>query len=1194
MAANSNLVAKKYWNSRLSELELVPYFDNHGKPPTRVEEKNNSEFIQKAPAEVTELLKALTNSYKGQHLVLLSALGILAQKYSSIDDIVIFSPVYDNNRLEGSLNEWIPFRMNDFSTDFAKFLALTKNNFIEDLKHGNYPLQKILNRAKKDLPMMPCIVLITEELHGSCDFELISPDFIFSFSLEGGLCLKVRFNDTRVEFDHAVRLSLLYFDILFKLLKDRNKELSKIELVSGETKLKILNEFNNTNKDFPGDKTIIDLFLTQAKLTPERKAIQFLGQTLTYGELDNRSNQIAHYIKKNVQMKGAVIGVQLERSLELVVAIYGILRSGCVYLPVTGYPKDRVLYVLRNSNCHFLITNEDSFESYVDEFACIDINKISVEPEKAINLSDPNGPAYTIYTSGSTGRPKGVLIRHISIVNRLWWMQNQYNLQSYDIVLQKTPIVFDVSIWELFWWSFTGAKLILADPGAEKDPKKLCGIIDAEGVTVLHFVPSMLNAFLNYWQTVEHHHTLKSIRHLFASGEELSPIDAKTFLSICSTARLHNLYGPTEATVDVSFYEVTPGFDKNSVPIGKPIDNSQLLIFNKDGQLQPIGVRGELHIGGVNLAVGYVNQPDLTASRFIKNPLDESKTLYKTGDFARWTVDGNIEFLGRIDNQVKINGNRIEVGEIECTLESLDEVNKAVVLVTKPESSPQLIAFVIKKSEITVKGLLSFLASKLPDYMIPADIVFIESVPLNLNGKLDKAKLLSLKASIKQEYVAPSNAVETELVDIWSEVLSIDKSQVGIDTPFANLGGNSLSSVFLKNKIAYKLKIELSMNDIFSLQTVRQQGNYISDREKAAVVDIKPMPKKGHYGLTSAQKRLYFLYHFDKLSMAYNMPANLSLKGNLDYQKVENVCQSLIKRHSILRSYFVLVDGKPQQKLRENITFKIEDFTVTKGANVDVARSIQAFSRPFDLAKAPLFRVGIINKSALESILMFDIHHIVCDGISLNILIQEFMMLYRGESLSQITLQFKDYAQWLGLDHQQKGLEKQKNYWLEKFKLLPEPLELPYDHVRKGHPTYQGAAYRFVFTPGKTQLLRDLARERQVSMYMLILSLYNVFLAKVCATADVVVGTVIAGRNHAQLEQLIGMFASTLPLRNNPQGDLAFVDFLERVKNNFLDALDNQDYQYEDFVDELNLERNTARNPLFDTFFVITTLNNLT
>jgi tyrocidine synthetase-3 len=1075
--------------------------------------------------------------------------------------------------------------------------------------------------------------------------------------------------------------------IMAEVWADREKRIGDIEIITAEENQEILYRFNHFEPGYAKDKTILQLFKEQAAKTPDYIALVGTARcgspapgdsavlpvqpvqhvqpvSLTYHELNEQSNRLAGLlIEKGVQ-PDTVVGIMMERSIEMIVGIFGILAAGGAYMPIDlSYPEERINYMLKDSTVRVLVTTPKLQVKVKAEAAenvglpsgllPVSIN-IETDFESAFKPSlstltststcqvSPANLAYIIYTSGSTGRPKGVMIEHHSVINRLNWMQEAYPIGPGDVILQKTPVVFDVSVWELFWWSFQGASLCLLGPGEEKDPGIIAGALPRFRITTMHFVPSMLNAFLVYFESLsdiaKEIKKLSSLKQVFSSGEALAVSQVERFYQLFAAGeppKLINLYGPTEATVDVSFFECPYGVKLEKVPIGKPIDNIRLYVLDRELHLQPVGISGELYIAGAGLARGYINSPALTFEKFClrrpgalfektapgphknfllyQSPItNHHSPIYRTGDLGRWRLDGNIEFLGRIDYQVKIRGYRIELGEIENRLLRHGRIREAVVHAKEDISKDKyLAAYFVSDLDISKHELKEYLLMNLPDYMIPSFFIRLEALPLTATGKIDLKVLPLPEAKENEGYIAPGNKIEETMVGIWSEVLGIAKELIGIGDNFFRLGGHSLKATAMVSKAHKKLEVTVPLAEVFRTPTIRGLAEYIIKARGSKFDSIEPREKKEYYGLSSSQKRLYVLQQMDPMKTSYNVPAVFALTGRIDPGKLEDTFNKLTQRHESLRTTFEMVDGEPVQVVHERVEFQVEKYKLptanqkafckdlategTENQELGAKSYIKSFIRPFDLTRAPLLRVGLLEfrtggRTGKENrpghaLLMFDIHHIVTDGVSMRLLAQEFMDLYSGKSLPPLRLRYKDYVQGQERKKETPALLQQAAYWQKQFQNEIPVLELPTDFLRPKARDFTGSRIHFEFTTEETRGLKALVLENGTTLYMVLLSIFNVFLAKLTGQEIVVVGTAVAGRRHTDLQHIIGIFVNTLALVNFPGNQRHFNEFLQAVNQGTLEAFENQDYPFEELVKKVDITRDTSRNPLFDVMF---------
>ncbi|WP_281944495.1 condensation domain-containing protein, partial [Paenibacillus tyrfis] len=620
------------------------------------------------------------------------------------------------------------------------------------------------------------------------------------------------------------------------------------------------------------------------------------------------------------------------------------------------------------------------------------------------------------------------------------------------------------------------------------------------------------------------------------------------------------------------------------VPIGKAWLNARFYIVDAHLNPVPVGVLGELCIGGVGVARGYLNRPELNEEKFVDSPFVPGERLYRTGDLARWMEDGNVDFIGRIDNQAKIRGYRIEIGEVETQLLKVDKVREAVVVIREDGNGQKaLCAYFTAEEELQASGLRSAMSQELPGYMIPSYFVQLERLPLTPNGKIDRKALPAPEGGASgSEYTAPRTPLEAKLVRIWQEVLAV--ATVGVKDNFFDLGGHSLRATTLVSKIHKELNVDLPLRDVFRYSTVEEMAQAIARMEEGAFSAIPVAEEREHYPLSSAQKRLFILHQLEGAEQSYNMPGAMLLEGALDRTRFEEAFRELIARHETLRTGFEMVNGEAVQRIYSQVDFAVEYVQASEEA---AGEAVQDFVRTFDLAKPPLLRVGLVELAAERYILMFDMHHIISDGVSMEVLVEEFVRLYDGEELEPLRIQYKDYAAWQQSDAQQEQLKRQEAYWLDQFQGELPVLEMPTDYARPAVQSYEGHTLHFFMDAQKSESLKRLAAESGATLYMVLLAAYTIVLHKYTGQQDVVVGTPIAGRNHSDVQPLIGMFINTLAIRSYPAGEKTFLGYLEEVKETMFGAYEHQNYPFEELVDKVQVARDLSRNPLFDTMFTL-------
>ncbi|MCP4154602.1 MAG: AMP-binding protein, partial [bacterium] len=667
---------------------------------------------------------------------------------------------------------------------------------------------------------------------------------------------------------------------------------------------------------------------------------------------------------------------------------------------------------------------------------------------------------------------------------------------------------------------------------------------------------------------------------------------------------IRHMYGPTQNTTLSTYYPVRRNHAQR-LPIGKPLANSTVYLIDKYGHLTPPGVPGEIQVGGAGIARGYLNQPELTYEKFTKTnnsfppnnqyPITNNH-LYRTGDLGRWLLDGNIEFLGRIDHQIKIRGFRIETGEIENRLLSHPDINEVAVIARQSEDGENFLCAYYEAGSAAdpAPGLKDFLSKSLPDYMIPTFFIKLEKIPLTSNGKIDRKSLSENQISPlqSQTYTAPRNETEKKLTAIWTEILKLHKTRISIDEDFFNIGGHSLRATTMAARIHKEFNVKLPLGEIFKNATIRALSGILKEYTKEKFATINPAEKKEYYHLSSAQKRLYVLQQMELESTVYNMPSTTPLGGRVNLERLEIICRKLIQRHESLRTSFHMIDENPVQKVHPTVPFKIERLSALSGGSDSAPKTgaNPVFFRPFDISKAPLLRVGIIEKTGTDNTLQehymqLDMHHIITDGTSQEILIKELFVLYTGKELAPLNIQYRDYAEWQNSTEKKELVKQQEQYWLDQYSGELPVLNLPTDYVRPLNQRFEGSNIAFEINKEETANLKTTAKKNGTTLYMTILSIFTILLAKLSGQQDIIVGTPTAGRNHADIENIIGMFVNTLAMRNKPDDKTTIEEYIREVKENTLKAFENQEYQFEDLVDKLSVKRDTGRNPIFDVMF---------
>ncbi|MFD7665829.1 amino acid adenylation domain-containing protein [Streptomyces sp. NPDC059788] len=988
--------------------------------------------------------------------------------------------------------------------------------------------------------------------------------------------------------------------VLDQACADPDRRVRDLDVLSGTERRELLEGYNATDREV-APATVAELFAAQAARTPDAEALVYEGESLTYAELDARANRLARLLARHGAGPESRVAVMVPRSLQLMTALLGVLKAGAAYVPVDAdYPADRIRYVLQDAAPSLVLTLSDTGSRGAADAAGVP-ELVLDAPEVAQALAredgtdpgtptDPRHPAYVIYTSGSTGRPKGVVVPHRGVVNRLLWMEHHYGPGAGERVLQKTPAGFDVSVWEFFWPLISGAVLVLARPEGHKDPAYLADLIRRERVSVAHFVPSMLQAFLAEPTAAG----CTSLVRVLCSGEALQGGTRARFAELLG-ASLHNLYGPTEASVEVTYWDCGPDEGTAPVPIGRPLWNTRVYVLNEALRPVPPGVPGEFYLAGVQLARGYLGRHGLTAERFVACPYGEpGGRMYRTGDVVRRHPAGHLEFVGRADDQVKLRGQRVEPGEIAAVVAADPAVAQAVVLVREDWPGDQrLVAYAVPAAGAALdpRAVRERAARELPDYMVPSVVVPLDALPLSPSGKLDRKALPVPERERAGAHRPPRTPREEILCGIFADVLGVPR--VGIDDGFFELGGHSLLGTRLIARVRAVLGADLSVRDLFAAPTVaglaerpawRPEG-----RERPALVRSR---RPEAVPASFAQRRLWFLDRMEGPGATYNMSVALRLHGALDRAALAGALADVVARHEALRTVFEDVDGEPYQVVLDAAD-AVPELPVTEVAEEELAERIAAFGRRgFDLAAGLPLRAGLFAVAPAEHVLVLVIHHIAGDGWSKAPLARDLAAAYtartegRPATLPEPPVQYADYALWqrelLGAEDTADSLAgEQIAYWRRTLAGLPEELELPTDRPRPAAAGYQGAVVPFRVEAELHGKLLALARDCDASLFMVVQAGLAALLTRLGAGTDIPIGSPVAGRTDEALDDLVGFFVNTLVLRADTSGSPTFRELIGRLREAGLGAYAHQDLPFERLVEILNPVRSAARHPLF-------------
>ncbi|MFD5626604.1 non-ribosomal peptide synthase/polyketide synthase [Streptomyces sp. NPDC127072] len=1198
----------RYWTEALSgapeELTLPVDRPRPAEPTGR-----GATVRREVPPELSAALRTLSGETgTSMYMVLQAATAAMLHRLGAGDDIPLGIPVA--GRMDAALDDLVGFFVNTLvlrtdlsgAPSFTELLARVRESALTAFEHQDMPFDRVVEavnptRLAGRNPLFQVMLGYHRRPGGDPDVLGMPTEW---FDMDTGKA-KVDLHFTFVDETEAGRLELLLhyagdlFDhgtaehlaerlvrLLERFADDPAKPVTEPDLLDARERRLVLEDWNDTTAHGAAGETLPALFRSQAARTPSATALVFEDTTLTYAELDLRVERLARMLAGAGVGPESIVAVALPRSAALVVALLAVHRAGGAYLPLdTDYPAERLAFMLADARPVCLVTDvgvavPDSGvpRLLVDE----DGAPAAAGPGSPLPTSyDPRDAAYVIYTSGSTGRPKGVVVPQAGIVNRLLWMQAEYGLTSGDRVLQKTPSSFDVSVWEFFWPLITGAALVVARPEGHKDPAYLAELIRRRRVTTVHFVPSMLQAFLDSPDAAG----CDGLRQVMCSGEALPAPLAARFHEVLDGTRLHNLYGPTEASVDVTAREVGPG--EGAVPIGRPVWNTRVYVLDSALRPVPPGVAGELYLAGVQLARGYQGRPGLTAERFTADPYGPAGSrMYRTGDLARWTRDGELEYLGRVDDQVKLRGFRIELGEIESVLARHEAVALATVLVR----DEHLVAYVVPAPGRTPRPaeLRAHLAAALPGHMVPAAFLALDALPLTPNGKLDRRALPAPDFAAATTATVPRTPVEELLCDVFATVLGLER--VGPDDDFFALGGHSLLAMRLVSRIRTVLGAEVSLRELFDAPTVARLAarlDAIRVTTRPALTAPREHPER--LPLSSAQQRLWLLHQVDGPNPAYNIPAAWRLTGQLDRAALESAVNDLVARHATLRTVFPAEDGLPYQRVLEPAEARVELATAPYGQLAEAA------AHSFDLERELPLRATLFETGPDEHVLLLLLHHIATDEWSDRPLLADLGTAYAARAAgcapdwAPLPVSYTDYTLWQRELLDDSG-EDLLAYWTEHLRGLPEELVLPTDRPRPAESGHGGGTVGFTVPPELERALRALARAEGASMFMVAQAAVAALLHRLGAGDDIPLGAPVSGRSDEGLEDLVGFFVNSLVLRTDLSGDPDFAELLRRVRETDLAAYEHQDLPFERLVEAVNPARSLARHPLFQVMVV--------
>ena len=1174
-------------------------------------------------------------------MTLLAAFQTLLYRYTAQADILVGTPIANRNLAEtegliGLFVNTLVLRTNlGDNPRFTDVLSRVREVTLDAYAHQDLPFEQLVEALQpaRDLshtPLFQVMFVLQNAPMPSLELkdltltplqvETSGAKFDLTLSLENteqGLVGAWEYNTDLFDTDTIARMAGHFKTILTAIVANPDQRLSDLPLLDAHQKQQLVLEWNDTQVDYPSDICIHQLFEATVERTPDAIAVVFENQLLSYRELNTRANQLAHHLQRLGVKQEVLVGICLERGVDLIVGLLGILKAGGAYVPLDpSYPSDRLGWMLEDAQVPVLLTNSAiSLDVGLSEclraslsttvVVCLDKDEEIIAGQSNSNpTSDTKGDnlAYVMYTSGSTGKPKGVAVLH-KAVNRLVCNTNYVNLSAEDKIAQVSNTCFDAATFEIWGALLNGAQLVGLSRDVILSPQDLALQLRQKRISVLFLTTALFELVASVVP-----HAFNSLRYLLFGGEVVNPRVVQQVLKNKPPQQLLHVYGPTESTTFSSYYCVQDvAAQATSIPIGRPIANTQIYLLDQYQKPVPIGVVGELYIGGDGLARGYLNRQELTASRFIPSPFNnqEGTRLYKTGDLGRYLPDGNIEYQGRIDNQVKIRGWRIELGEIETILSQHPDVVQSVVMVRCDIQGEQRLASYLVPQPNTAPSmseLRQFLKQKLPEYMVPSVFVMLSTLPLTPNGKVDRHALPppEMAHCQSQSFVAPITPIQEILAAIWAEILHIE--QVGIQDNFFELGGHSLLVTQFIGQVREAFSVEIPLRCLFESPTIAELSQSIEaacqSGEGLLVPAIEPVFRDRVLPLSFAQARLWFLDQLEGGSATYNIPVALRLTGLIHMAALEQAIGEIVQRHEVLRTTFPMVDGVPVQALSPTLTIPllvVDLQSLPEGEQSTSVRRLatEAATRLFDLASGPLLRTTLLRLGKKSHVLLLTMHHIISDGWSLGIFVRELSALYEAFSneapspLPALPIQYADFTHWQQQWLSGEVLETQLNYWKQQLAGAAGLLELPTDRPRPLVQTFRGNIESFKIDQNLTRQLLSLSQHSGATLFMTLLAAFVILLSRYSDREDIVVGSPIANRNRAEIEGLIGFFANILALRIEVIGTSTFRELLERVREVTMGAYAHQDLPFEKIVEALQPERTLSRNPLVQVVFAL-------
>lgn len=1228
---------ENYWMERFSgEIPQLNLPTDHLRPPQQ-SFAGSALYKHLDKNQIKKLRNSARDSGISVFMLLFASYNILLQKLTDDQDIITGIPI--SGRQLGDFDKTVGMFANTLAirtitksdASFKEYLEDVKSELLNAYSNQNYPFEQLIEKLELDRDLSRNPLFTTMFIYENATDRIIKTanltfteydikdhtsqfDLVFEIIEEGeDIRLNIKFDTALYDETTMETWQQYYRKILDDVIDNPAIQLSDISLLSESERKFLIEEVNDTDKTYETD-TILKMIDENIKLNPNSIVAVYKDKQIDYVTLDKQSGALASHLVNDLQVShGDFIGIMMQPSIELLVSMIAVMKSGCAYVPLDpANPKTRTNFILNDAQVKVLLTNCAETDDLEFNGKTIFIGEgfdYSSKQDCALNIEiKPDDLAYLIYTSGTSGNPKGTKISHKALSNYFCWLRDDYGINKDDSSVMLSSYAFDLGYTTLWGMPALGGAIHFIDESNRKDPDYIVNYLIKNNITVLKITPSYLYTLLHA-SNIEQLKPVRSLRLVTLCGEEIRIPDIQRFHDINPNIKFANFYGPTEATItcivqpiDLDYYEK----HDNKQIIGKPIANVKAYILDDNDNPTPVGIIGELCIGGVCVAEGYLNRENLTKQKFIKNPFIPGHKIYMTGDIARFLPDGNIEFLGRRDNQTKIRGYRIETEEIESVLTQHPKVKLAVVCANVTVNKQnELTAYIVGDKTITIKALRSHVAKTLPDYMIPTHFIFLDKLSLTSNAKLDRKALPKPEELISVSPVENATDVEYDqttlkLLELWKDILGVN--DVGVDDNFFEIGGHSIKATLLMIRIRKGFDVDISLSDIFEYPTITEFRKRLKECSKSWLPDILPAPKTEYYDLSSAQKRLWIISQNEAGSVAYNVHAAFRFDGQINETHFREAFDILAERHETLRTTFRSIKGEPRQIIQDHNLNFLDIIDVPKDSDIEkLARDyyLKEMARPFDLENGPLLRVTIIGsseKGKSGSIIIFNAHHLITDGWSNAIVGRELFDIYeilntkKTLDLKPLRIQYKDYAIWHNNLLQSDKVAEHKEYWLEKLSGELPILNIPTDNPFPSKPTFQGSLYKFDIDADLTSKLNNISSANNASLFMIVVSSVKVLLHIYTYQNDIIVSTPISGRIHPDLEDQVGFYLNMLVLRDSIYGEDSLTNIIEKVKITTTEAYSHEVFPYDELVESLDVLSDPARNPLFDV--IVNLINN--